>query len=540
MSLAVPNQLNYQEGILPVAIESRSNKRIFEPINGVSFKPNANNVIRFNINSDNLWDITHSYLQCVYTNDTAVGAAGAGNANGHTDDARGTVGTVALDVGIPWLNRVQIMSGGQELENIDNYNRLHAMLLSVQGNPQQAGELSLTTKQNFPQVAASNPAAVLSAAEKAQAALTITTVDTTDAQIRDYVEAIGNVAIARLNTRANALSEDSLDRHSHPKNQSQGIKRTEKFTYNVNIISAILNTSKYFPLIFSNLGLDVLLYLEDAVNIGVYAEGDETHQCVPAYTIDNCKWHCHLVDVDRTFYDRLRQSMMSTGGVLTFSGTSYKHYLEEKTNETKHILSIPTRVKSLNSLWIRPQRSNLNNNNKHFCLSVGEGLQVSEYLFRIGSMQYPQQSVKFSQDNKGELYSEIRKCIGVLGNYGHSSFINDISLNLGPTTVNSTTTALATCANTLAKVTGLQTTGQDQKAGTFRSSTVLTYGFEGFAKTAAESGINVSDRALPVMCEVTRANPTGGEGNQSIRYDIFAQVDFILYLSADGTMSTRV
>ena len=121
MSLAVPNQLNYQEGILPVAIESRSNKRIFEPINGVSFKPNANNVIRFNINSDNLWDITHSYLQCVYTNNTDVGAAEK-DAHGHTDAGDGERGTVALDVGIPWLNRVQIMSGGQELENIDNYN----------------------------------------------------------------------------------------------------------------------------------------------------------------------------------------------------------------------------------------------------------------------------------------------------------------------------------------------------------------------------------------------------------------------------------
>ena len=539
MSLAVPNQLNYQEGILPVAIESRSNKRIFEPINGVSFKPNANNVIRFNINSDNLWDITHSYLQCVYTNNADVGAA-LQDSDGHTDAGDGERGTVALDVGIPWLNRVQIMSGGQELENIDSYNRLHAMLLSVQGNPQQAGELSLTTKQNFPQTAASADAVVLTEGERDGGTIGDTSSGDRTTQIRAVIKTNVDLAIAKLNTRANALSEDSLDRHSHPKNVSQGIKKDEKFTYNVNIISAILNTSKYFPLIFSNLGLDVLLYLEDAVNIGVYAEGDEDHQCVPAYTIDQCKWHCHLVDVDRTFYDRLRQSMMSTGGVLTFSGTSYKHYLEEKPNDTKHILSIPTRVKSLNSLWIRPQRSNLNNNNKHFCLSVGEGLQINEYLFRIGSMQYPQQSVKFNADNKGELYSEIRKCIGVLGNYGHSSFINDISLNLGPTSVDSRTTDLPTYVNTLAKVDTLKGVGQDQKAGTFRSSTVLTYGFEGFAKTAAESGINVSDRALPVMCEVTRADTTGGDGTHSIRYDIFAQVDFILYLSADGTMSTRV
>jgi hypothetical protein len=239
--------------------------------------------------------------------------------------------------------------------------------------------------------------------------------------------------------------------------------------------------------------------------------------------------------------------MMSTGGVLTFSGTSYKHYLEEKPNTVSHILSIPTRVKSLNSLWIRPQRSDLNNKNKYFCLSVGEGLTIQEYLFRIGSMQYPQQSIKIKKENKGELYSEIRKCIGVLGNYGHSSFINDISLSLGPTTSGvGVSTNLANsgylCDADHTDVLGLQGNAQDQKAGTFRSSTVLPYGFEGFAKTAAESGINVSDRALPVMCEITRkATVDADAGHTSnVRYDIFAQVDFILYLSADGTMSTRV
>ena len=98
MSLAVPNQLNYQEGVLPVAIESRSNKRIFEPVNGTTFAPDSNNVIRFNINSDNLWDMSHSYLQVKLTNLTT---------NVTASRAR-----VVLDTGIPWLNRMQIMSGG--------------------------------------------------------------------------------------------------------------------------------------------------------------------------------------------------------------------------------------------------------------------------------------------------------------------------------------------------------------------------------------------------------------------------------------------
>ena len=467
MSLAVPNQLNYQEGVLPVAIESRSNKRIFEPVNGTTFAPDSNNVIRFNINSDNLWDMSHSYLQVKLTNLTT---------NNTASRAR-----VALDTGIPWCNRMQIMSGGQELENIDSYNRLHAMLMSVQGNPEQAGELALTTKQNFPLVDASTDAA-------AHVVATADAAHTTRAESQTVVDAV----LANCNTRMDTLAENSVNKHSHPKNSSQRlttnagtagnglVEATSTFTYNINLISAILNTSKYFPLIFSNLGLDVLLYLEPAVNIGVYSDSD-TPTSTPHYEISNCKWHCHLVDVDRTFYDKLRSSMMSSGGVLTFSGTTYKHYLEQDDNGTSHSLSIPTRVKSLNSLWIRPQRADLNNKQKFYCLSVGEGCNMTEYLFRIGSMQYPQQSIKVNANNKGELYSEIRKCVGVLGNYAHSSWINDITLNLGPTTSDNDLTDYANTKSDVPLAT------QDGSSGTYRSFFVAPYGFEGFAKTAAES-----------------------------------------------------
>eukprot|EP01050_Picozoa_sp_SAG11_P060318 SAG11_NODE_39584_length_227_cov_296.671875_1_plen_57_part_01 len=57
------------------------------------------------------------------------------------------------------------------------------------------------------------------------------------------------------------------------------------------------------------MGLDINLYLEDAVNI----------MCVddlstPNYEISNVRYHCHLVDVDKTFYDRMRSAMMASGG----------------------------------------------------------------------------------------------------------------------------------------------------------------------------------------------------------------------------------
>ena len=364
--------------------------------------------------------------------------------------------------------------------------------MSVQGNPQQAGELALTTKQNNPQVDASTDAVVLTNAERDAGALQATNTGDRAAEIRAIIKTNVDLGIAKLNTRADTLAENSVNKHSHPKNSSQRlttnagtagnglVEATSTFTYNINLISAILNTSKYFPLIFSNLGLDVLLYLEPAVNIGVFSDSD-TPTSTPHYEISNCKWHCHLVDVDRTFYDKLRSSMMSSGGVLTFSGTTYKHYLEQDDNGTSHSLSIPTRVKSLNSLWIRPQRADLNNKQKFYCLSVGEGCNMTEYLFRIGAMQYPQQSIKVNANNKGELFSEIRKCVGVLGNYAHSSWINDITLNLGPTTSDNDLTDYANTKSDVPLAT------QDGSSGTYRSFFVAPYGFEGFAKTAAES-----------------------------------------------------
>ena len=44
----VPKQLNYAD-VLPIAIESRSNKRTFEPTNGNTFSPAGNNIISLNI-----------------------------------------------------------------------------------------------------------------------------------------------------------------------------------------------------------------------------------------------------------------------------------------------------------------------------------------------------------------------------------------------------------------------------------------------------------------------------------------------------------
>eukprot|EP01051_Picozoa_sp_SAG22_P016833 SAG22_NODE_2468_length_2538_cov_15.117261_1_plen_347_part_10 len=340
----VPKQLNYAQGVLPVAIESRSNKRTFEPINGNTFAPGNNAICRLNINSDNLCDFTHSYLQAVLTNTSTK--------------------ALALDTGIPWINRVQILSGGQELESISEYSRLHSMIEAIQGNPNQSGELSLTQNARFPM---SDNTSIASAS----VSITGTDGSLTKQQVQDAVASGVGQGLARV-----------VDRHGKVTDPN-AIAAGASYTFNFSLISAILNQPKYFPLIFTNLGLDIYIHLETPENIGVWSDTPDQG----GYSISNVQYHCHLVDVDKSFYDRMRQSMMASGGVLQFSGTTYKHYLDSHANGgDTHNVQISTRVKSLNALFVRPQRQNLNNNKDTFCISQGESCGMDSYVFRIGSM----------------------------------------------------------------------------------------------------------------------------------------------------------
>ena len=105
--IAAPKTLRYEpDAGLPVAIEAKSNRRYFYPNNGDKFGPNQTNVIRMNLNANSFLDFSHSYLQFTVTN---------------TNSANETIG---LDHGVPFFNRLQIMSGGQELEDIQEYSRL--------------------------------------------------------------------------------------------------------------------------------------------------------------------------------------------------------------------------------------------------------------------------------------------------------------------------------------------------------------------------------------------------------------------------------
>ena len=463
--VAAPKTLRYErDGGLPVAIEAKSNRRTYVPANGSDFRPGQ--TIRITLNSQSFLDFSHSYLQFKFTNDSA--------------GAR----TLGLDMGCPFFSRLQIMSGGQELEDIGEYSRLYSILESVQGSRLNADEHSLTEHEVF----APNAAAV------------------TNAMVTDAT-ADGAGVSAQINAAVDGANPYT---HAAVGSVANGASRV----FNVPLVSAIFNIEKYFPLLLTQQGIDVYLTLNPAIAIGHWS-GAPTQ-----YKISDVKYVAHEVHLDDNFTNQMKMSIQSTGGVLSLASTTYRHYLANQTgaNPVTATHNISTQVKSLKGLIVRPQNNALNNDENYFPVSSGQSMAIKEIQFKVGSIQFPQEAIQFNADNPGEMFNEIRKCFGTIGSYNHGTTLNAATFkrmaNDDPHKVPS--------------------------AGNVRQLWLAAYDFETFAKSATEPGLNTSDRALPVSFTVKTENIHNDISALNVRYDIYAMVDCIIYIDLMGKMSTRI
>ena len=133
MERQAPRQIMY-ENQLPLAIESKSQRRLFFPEGGSSYGPTGNtqgnpNIIRIPVNADSLLDVQHSYLQFKVRHEDATNNRG-----------------MAADFGTPFIRRLRIESGGTTLEDIEEYGKLYGgVLFPTQASVGAVQDSSLTT-----------------------------------------------------------------------------------------------------------------------------------------------------------------------------------------------------------------------------------------------------------------------------------------------------------------------------------------------------------------------------------------------------------
>jgi hypothetical protein len=508
MERVAPRQVAY-ENQLPLAIESKSQRRKFFPEGATTYGPNGNtnghpNIIRIPINADSLLDVQHSYLQFTINN---------------LDGAR----TLGFDVGLPFIRRMRVESAGTTLEDIDNYGKLFGAVLfpsqasagsiaeyntAGMGISQLGANLTDITATASPAIGA-NATAIGATNGGDESANIVTAINALRTRVQDAITAHDLQVLAKVN----AMTAQAFVGAGHDNNNTLSVSggATPSKTFSVCLHSGLFNMEKYLPLVMMNAGLVLELEIDVPNAIGIT---DGAADC--NYSITDVAYYGHLIDLQRDFYDRLRMVMEGSGGVLQLTGTTFRSFTSNHNSGAggTYNVSIPARMKSIKSIFFTHTATDKGgaNGQQHFQTGVAIPNGVSEYQFRVGSVVYPAQPVKAGVSNKGEAYQELRKAFGTLGDYSHGGVL-----------LNSGSYYLAA------------DTDHPQALG----ANVLTpYGldFESFPKTTLENGINSADRSLPITLEIKRS----GGLNQAVDVDVFVMCDAVFYVNLDGSVSVSV
>ena len=281
------------------------------------------------------------------------------------------------------------------------------------------------------------------------------------------------------------------------------------------LISGWLNMDRYIPLIMMNAGFTIELTLCDANRIGVtQTEVADTIQgdlIASVWTMTNVKYVAHLIDLDRSFYDRLRAVMESAGGVLQLAGQTYRHFVGSMpAGAGPHTVTLPARVKSVKSIFGTFIDSTQMGALLNFDTSVFQNANLESYRFEIGSVRYPQTDVSA---NTVENDVELQKAWGKLGDYSHQQAYQFKHTSNAEDLRNG-----------------------ESMVGSMLSSYFIGYDFEAFQRVSLEAGINTADRSLPINFIATRSGAT----TNATRCDFYVLCDAIFYVNVDGTASVSI
>lgn len=510
MERVAPPALNY-DNILPLAIESRSNRRSFVPTNGATFS-NATGatVVRIDVNADSMLDCAHSYLTC------DIGATQVANADEQ----------MFLNPFCPsWIQRLRIESGGVVVEDINEYSRLYALMVLNQcpkdyiiNNLTQQGLYCIPHSTALNTGGAGQTAAADDATQHTHNAVTQHTANTATGEFHELsypssgqliLSGIDNAGAVVANNAANQPTAGGIVTLAFNYGILAGATKKQAFP----LLSGFLNMDKYLPLIMMNAGFTLELTLCDALRIGMTQRNGAAAAAGalanPDWTVSNIEYVAHLIDLDRAFYDRLRMVMEQSGGVLQLAGQTYRHFsAQTPANVGPHTISIPARVKSVKSIFATFITAAHRNVQTSYDTSVFSRCNVSSFRFEIGSVRYPARDVVTGPES----LVELQKAFGKLGDYQHQMAYG-----------------LKHCFNN-----GLERSCNVVNEQALSAFTI-GYDFEAFQRVALEAGINTADRSLPINL-IYNKDAAGAVTH----CDIFVLCDAIYYINLDGTVSVSV
>lgn len=478
MERVLPKTIDYTD-VLPLAVESKSRRRTFFPVNGQTFQDNQNNVIRIDISADALLDTQHSYLRFTFTQ-SAGNTCGFDFAGGHS-----------------FIRRLRIEQSGTILEDIQNYNKLMGgIVLPCQTGQDYLRERSITEGVKGP---GSNRAGTVALFQQPGAV----NVTGAGAGVGDALGLRSMSSIACNNN--NILTQ---------------VAASGTYDFCIPLSSGIFNNEKLIPLMLMSAPLTIEIELAPHIQ-AVASSGASTYQ------LSNVRYIANLVEVGQDVSQQLRMVQEMSGGVLTLSGQTYRHFSGQCSAGAQSVINIPARVKSMKSMFFYSKGANADAVGSY---DIGNGgtIGISDFQLKIGSVTYPPTPIQTGHRGGaaigatgGQRSEELMELAKAWGNVGSTKGLGMLtSLNYGVTLE---TEAVG------AAVGGLLDAGG--------SYSFCPYGIdlEAFQRVAIESGVNTADRSLPISLVLSH------DGNQSAQtIDCYVLADALFYINSDGSMSVSV
>ena len=278
----------------------------------------------------------------------------------------------------------------------------------------------------------------------------------------------------------------------------------------VPLFSGLLNCEKYIPLILMNAGITIELTLGVEASAGISVTTANVNIAADtAYSITDCRYVAHLVDMDRAFYDALRSEMAMTGSIA-IHGQTWRHFRGNiAVGATNGTINIPARMKSIKSIFSVFRYVTDTDANTSFQTSALQYPNLSQWQYQIGSVFYPQAAVNMATNNVATTACELLKAFGKLGD------------------------AVADCSiSPQSFITPNTAAGAGALIGTTIPTFIVGYDLEAFQRSALESGIDTANRALPINLQLSLSvgAPAGG-----IAVDNYVVADAFFYVNTDGT-----
>ena len=431
----LPSNVDYTK-ILPLAVESRSRRRTFFPVNGQTFSSGANNIIRIDVSADAFLDPKHSYLRFTMTNDTGQ-AMGLDFGGGHG-----------------FIQRMRIEQAGNVLSDVNNYGKLlSSILLPAQGGIGSTSHRSITEGVRYANGSA-GPAGM-----------------TTDAPAAEQSGALSAGCGANGNLQIAAL---------------------DQYTFAIPIVNGLLGTTqdKMVPLqLLGSSPLTIEIEISPALDIGIYPAAPGAG----GYTLSNIRYVAQLVEVGPEVDQQLRMVQEMSGGRLVLNGVDYTHFngnipLGAQGNQ---VINVPARRKSLKSLlFVGASKSYAGGAAQHLVYnqSYGGNFRMRDYQAKFGSVLHPPTPVDCGFSGaagaagvRAEALTELAKCFGTVASTQGQGVLSSISY------------APLDC-----DVANMTLTGAAGAPATVHRFAPFGLDLEAFQRTAIESGINTADRSLPI------------------------------------------